>query len=179
MILAIDLETTGLDANVHEIIEIGAQLWDDHLTEVRAQFHRLVIPVDRNLDRFILDMHSKSGLLDELKTLDYADPANLWPDVKERFYAWLGEHCPVGEVPIMGNSVGSLDRPFLLRHARLASEWLHYRNIDISSVRELARRWRPDLTPLEPVAEAKHRVISDLADSIALARFYQEHLYEV
>lgn len=192
-----DLETTGLDANTEEILELACIVTDDKLVEI-ARFHGLVYPERpfHKLGEFVRDMHTKNGLWAELSgDADPTQPGTIDMGtvgaIEYRFVKFLREHTvkvytvdgPKGpetridRAQLAGNTI-SFDRSFLKRHMPDAEAQLHYRNFDVSSLNEFARRFAPavyDGRPKMPPSAA-HRAMADAEDSLRVARHYAEKL---
>ena len=125
-----------------------------------------------SMDDFVRDMHTKSGLLTAIETstvsLAEAGDATL---------AFLREHIAEPRtVPLCGNSIGT-DRRFLAKHLPEIEEFLHYRSIDVSTVKELARRWRPEVLASAPDKAADHRALDDIRESLAELRHYRDAMF--
>src|SRR4051794_15775282 len=170
-----DLEMTGLDATKDVIVEIATIITDDDL-EIVAEGPDLVIhqPADllTGMNQIVVDMHTKSGLLEAIAestiTLEEAGAATL------RF---LQEHIPEARtVPLCGNSIGT-DRRFLTAYLPDIEEFLHYRSVDVSSVKELVRRWTPPLLRGAPRKSETHRALDDIRESINELRFYRDRCF--
>jgi oligoribonuclease len=170
-----DLEMTGLDHTSDVIVEIATIVTDDQLTTV-AEGPDLVIHHDDDvLDRmapFVREMHTKSGLLDAIRastvTLGQAGEATL---------QFIREHVPQPQtVPLCGNSIGT-DRRFLATYLPEIETYLHYRSIDVSSVKELVRRWYPKVRQARPRKQGLHRALDDIRDSIEELRYYRQHVF--
>ncbi len=171
-----DLEMTGLDPGRHAIVEIATLVTDDEL-EVVAEGPDLVIhqppEVLRAMDDTVRDMHTRSGLLAAIEasttTLEDAGRATL---------AFLVEHVPdAGTVPLCGNSIGT-DRRFLSAYLPELEHHLHYRSVDVSTLKELARRWYPGLLDAAPRKAGGHRALDDVRESVAEMRFYREAMFK-
>jgi len=185
----IDLETTGLDARLDAPLEVGLAITDE-VGNVKATFHTLIweknIDYKRSMERamkneFVRSMHEKSGLFDDIKNLDLVKLTRFEADM-----AMIGFiEANGGEgLNLAGNSIGSLDRPFLLEHFPHFNERVGYRNIDMSSVKELCKRLNPGLFErLKPIIGTKenadHRVLGDIRASIAEYRAYIENFFIV
>ena len=180
--LWIDLETTGLNAQEEVPLELGLKLTDEwgsqgpskswlireatpyfkeRLTD--AQFHPIVGP-----------MHFASGLWNDL--MDW-NRTNTKAIVEEEAIHFLKAYAEPGTLPLCGNSIGSLDRPFLLQHFPMLNEAISYRNIDVSTLKELCKRLNPSLfdsvkNRVENKEEAKHRVLEDIEASIVEYKIY-------
>lgn len=166
---------TGLDATNDVIVEIATLITDDDL-EIIAEGPDLVIhqPADKMVDmkQIVVDMHTRSGLLDAIEaspvTLEEAGLATL------RF---LQEHIPEARsVPLCGNSIGT-DRRFLTAYLPEIEEFLHYRSVDVSSIKELVKRWNPALLQGAPRKSEAHRALDDIRESIKELRFYRDHCF--
>ncbi len=175
MLVWMDLEMTGLDPDRNVIVEIATLITDDEL-EVVAEGPDLVVhqPDDALalMDPVVVEMHTSSGLLDQIRastiSLDEAGAATL---------AFLLEHVPEPRTtPLCGNSIGT-DRRFLARHLPAIEDHLHYRSVDVSTIKELARRWYPEVLASQPRKAAAHRALDDIRESVAELRFYRERLF--
>lgn len=191
-----DLETTGLNADQEEILEVACIVTDDKLVEV-ARFHGLVYPQHQfhELDDFVRDMHTKNGLWAELKGDTDVSGINVYMgsrrSVEQQFAKFLREHTvkvymvagPKGNemrldrAQLAGNTI-SFDRAFLKRHMPDAEAQLHYRNLDVSSLNEFARRFAPAVYEGRPKQSpsAAHRAMADAEESLNVARYYAEKL---
>jgi oligoribonuclease len=170
-----DLEMTGLDHTSDVIVEIATIVTDDELVVV-AEGPDLVVhqPDDvlARMDAFVTDMHTRSGLLDAIR----ASTVTL-EDAGAQTLAFIREHVPdAGVVPLCGNSIGT-DRRFLAAYLPAIEEHLHYRSIDVSSIKELVRRWYPKVRASRPQKTGNHRALDDIRDSIDELRFYREHVF--
>lgn len=169
----IDLEMTGLDAGHHTIVEVATIVTDPDLN-VLAEGPNLVIHQPEEalarMDSFVLNLHTKSGLLDKLRattlSMSEAEGATL---------EFVRQHCQTGSSPLCGNSVHK-DRQFLERHMPALCGFLHYRNLDVSTVKELVRRWYGAQVPPFPKSD-KHRALDDIRESIAELRYYRERVF--
>jgi oligoribonuclease len=170
-----DLEMTGLDPARHTIVEIATLVTDDDLTVV-AEGPDLVIHADAQalsaMDDFVRKMHTKSGLLPEIA----ASTVTL-ADAEARTLEYVRKHVPAaGTAPLCGNSIGT-DRRFLDRYMHELDTFLHYRSIDVSSLKELSRRWYPEIYAQRPDKSEQHRALDDIRESIEELRFYRERLF--
>lgn len=188
MIAWVDLETTGLEPTLDDIIEVGITVTENDLTFVANK--SFIIRPGRNtlglFSKFTGDMHEKSGLLPLLKgTADRVypfDPPIVSLSLAERqLCSFMDAHGVTG-TPMAGSSV-AFDRAFLNRHMPFLALKFHYRNMDVSAVREFAKLWWNNHDEhlanwlKEHPVNVLHRVEPDLFDSISLARFYMEHLF--
>ena len=170
-----DLEMTGLDPDRHAIVEIATIVTDDDL-EIVAEGPDLVVhqPPDvmARMDPFVLAMHTKSGLLPLIE----ASTTSL-EEAGDRTLAFIKEHVPEERtVPLGGNSIGT-DRRFLAKYLPAIEEHLHYRSIDVSTIKELTRRWYPDVLKARVEKEGRHRALDDIRASIDELRYDREHVF--
>ncbi|HET7651797.1 MAG TPA: oligoribonuclease [Acidimicrobiales bacterium] len=172
MLVWMDLEMTGLDHDRDVIVEIATLVTDDELVIV-AEGPDLVVhqPPEllANMDAVVLDMHTRSGLLKAIAasttTLDEAGAQTL---------AFITEHCPEPRtVPLAGNSIGT-DRRFLARYLPAVEAHLHYRSVDVSTVKELVARWYPAEYEKRPTKRGSHRALGDIRESIEELRYYRK-----
>jgi len=170
-----DLEMTGLDPDRCVIVEIATLVTDDDL-HVVAEGPDLVVhqPPEAlvGMEEVVHTMHTKSGLLEAIAasttTLDEAGAATL---------AFIQSQVPERRtVPLCGNSIGT-DRRFLAKHLPEIEDWLHYRSVDVSTIKELARRWYPGLVEGLVRKETSHRALDDIRESIDELRLYRERLF--
>jgi oligoribonuclease len=168
----IDLEMTGLDPDRHVILEIATVITDDHLDLVAEGPNIAVSQPEEalsSMEEWSLTNHKRSGLLDQVKKSALDCRA-----AERETLEFLSGYCGKGESPLCGNSVGQ-DRRFLKRYMPTLEEFLHYRNIDVSTVKELVRRWYPSL----PVYEKgkTHRALEDIKESINELRYYRQKVF--
>ncbi|WP_265523164.1 oligoribonuclease [Oerskovia flava] len=172
-IVWIDCEMTGLDLGADALVEVAAVVTDSELNVLGEGVDVLVAPPAAALEQmgdFVRDMHTSSGLLDELSaglTLAEAEEKVL-----DYIRAWVPE---AGKAPLAGNSVGT-DKAFLDRDMPGLVGHLHYRIIDVSSIKELARRWYPRVYFASPAKNGGHRALADILESIDELRYYREAL---
>jgi oligoribonuclease len=171
-----DLEMTGLDPARHTIVEIATLITDDELTIV-AEGPDLVVKTDADalgaMDAVVQAMHGRSGLLAAIEsstmTLAEAGEATL---------AFLRTHIPEpGTVPLCGNSIGT-DRRFLAMFLPEIEGYLHYRSLDVSTVKELARRWYPAAYAAAPKKAGGHRALDDIRESVAELAYYRQAIFK-
>jgi oligoribonuclease len=162
-----DLEMTGLDPTLHAIVEMATLVTDDELAIV-AEGPDLVIHQPPEA----LEMHTSSGLLQEIEKSSVT-----LASATEQTLAFIREHVPEPRtVPLAGNSIGT-DRRFLAAWAPDIEDWLHYRSIDVSTIKELARRWYPTALTDAPVKTGHHRALDDIRDSVAELRYYRTAVF--
>jgi oligoribonuclease len=170
-----DLEMTGLDPATSAIVEVATLVTDDDL-EVVAEGPDLVVACAPEhlaaMDDEVRRMHTASGLLPAIEasatTLDEAGRLTL---------AFIKEHVPEPRtVPLCGNSIGT-DRRFLATYLPEVENWLHYRSVDVSTVKELCRRWYPEALAGAPAKEGGHRALDDIRESLAELRYYRSAVF--
>ncbi len=163
---------TGLDPARHVIVEIATLVTDDQL-EIVAEGPDLVINPGAEalteMDKVVRSMHTKSGLLTAIEastiSLEDAGAATL---------AWLKEQVPEARtVPLCGNSIGT-DRRFLAAYLPEIEEHLHYRSVDVSTLKELIKRWNPPLLDAAPRKSEGHRALDDIRESLDELRYYRD-----
>ena len=171
----IDLEMTGLDVEQNDIVEIACMVTDADLTALDDGIGLVVHADDAALarmDDYVRKMHSKSGLLPIIETSDISVA-----DAETRVLAYVKEHVPApGVAPLCGNSIG-VDRRFLDRYMHELDTYLHYRSIDVSSLKELCRRWYPQLYRKRPNKSEQHRALDDIRESIEELRYYRDAMF--
>jgi oligoribonuclease len=175
MLVWMDLEMTGLDHTSDVIVEIATIVTDDDL-EIIAEGPDLVIHQSDDvlalMDPFVVEMHTRSGLLEQIKasdvSLEAAGAATL---------EFIKQHvAESATVPLCGNSIGT-DRRFLAAYLPDIENYLHYRSIDVSSVKELVKRWYPDIDAGRPRGHGSHRALDDIRESIREMAYYREHVF--
>jgi oligoribonuclease len=170
-----DLEMTGLDPDTNVIVEIATLITDDDLTIV-AEGPDLVIhqapAVLGTMSDVVRDMHTRSGLLAAIE----ASTIGL-DDARGTTLEFLKTHIPEpGTVPLCGNSIGT-DRRFLARWMPEVEMHLHYRSVDVSTIKELCRRWYPEVAAAAPRKAGGHRALDDIRESVAELRYYRETVF--
>ena len=172
-----DLEMTGLDPATDVIVEIATLVTDDAL-EIVAEGPDLVVHQPpaalAAMGDVVRDMHTRSGLLPaiEASTIDLAEAGDAT-------LAFIREHVPAARtVPLCGNSIGT-DRRFLAAYLPDIENYLHYRSVDVSTVKELARRWAPDVVDAAPRKATSHRALDDIRESVTELRWYRDNLFKL
>lgn len=170
-----DLEMTGLDPAHHVIVEIATLLTDDELSVVAEGPDIVVSATTEELDRMeevVRSMHTRSGLLIAIQ----ASTTSL-AEAGETTMAFLRSHIATPRsVPLCGNSIGT-DRRFLAASLPEVDAFLHYRSIDVSTLKELARRWYPQQYRDAPKKKGAHRALGDIVESVEELRYYRGALF--
>jgi oligoribonuclease len=171
----LDLEMTGLEPSRHIIVEIATIITDDQL-EIIEEGPDLVLTATPDdlaaMDDVVTNMHTRSGLIEAIKasttTLEQATAETL---------AFLRKHIPEpNTVPLCGNSIGT-DRRFLAHWMPDVENFLHYRSVDVSTIKELGRRWYPKAVKAAPSKAGGHRALDDVRESIKELRYYRESVF--
>ena len=170
----IDCEMTGLDLAIDELVEIAVVITDFELRPVDPGFQIVIRPSDAalsNMNDFVTKMHEKSGLITEIPlgvSLAEAEAQTL---------AYIKRFVPLErKAPLAGNTIGT-DRMFLAKYMTDVDQWLHYRNVDVSSIKELSRRWYPRVFFQAPSKDGGHRALADILESIRELRYYREAVF--
>lgn len=173
-IVWIDCEMTGLDFKNDLLVEIACVITNAQL-EVVTEGLNIVIkaPIDRleAMDPFVINMHTESGLLPEISNGISLAAA------EEQLFNYISAHIPeASKAPLAGSSV-HVDRIFLQRDMPRVDSYLHYRIIDVSSIKELVRRWYPKAYYSSPTKTGNHRALGDILDSITELKYYRESVF--
>ena len=170
-----DLEMTGLDPEKERILEIATIITDSSLNIVE-EGPTVVVKQHRDLldamDNWNTEHHNGSGLIERMHRdgVSEAEAEKITLDFIKRY-------TQQGASPLCGNSIGQ-DRRFLAKYMPTLEQWLHYRNIDVSTVKELCGRWRPDV--LNGVTKKRmHRALDDIRESIDELRYYRDHFFRL
>jgi oligoribonuclease len=175
MLVWMDLEMTGLDPVRNTIVEIATVITDDDL-EILAEGPDLVVRTTQeqldSMDQIVRDMHTRSGLLDAI-----AASTLTLEDAGAQTLEFLRTHVPeAGTVPLCGSSIGT-DRRFLAAQLPEIENWLHYRCVDVSALKELCRRWYPKVFKAAPPKRTTHRALDDIRESIAELEYYRKTIF--
>ncbi|WP_108250921.1 oligoribonuclease [Planctomonas deserti] len=170
----IDCEMTGLDIAIDELVEVAVVITDWELQPVHPGFSIVIKPDDAalaNMGEFVTKMHSDSGLLEEI-------PGGVsLADAEYAVLEYILKYVPVGQqAPIAGNTIGT-DRTFLAKYMPRVDSHLHYRSVDVSSIKELARRWYPRIYFNSPEKNGGHRALADILESIRELDYYRSSLF--
>lgn len=170
----IDCEMTGLDLANDALIELAVLVTDAELNVLGEGVDILIKPTDEQLASmgdFVRNMHTKSGLLDQLAS------GTTMADAEAQALEYIREFVPVArKAPMAGNTIGT-DRAFLARDMSELEQWVHYRNVDVSSIKELARRWYPKVLYQAPAKSGNHRALADIQESIEELRYFRDALF--
>lgn len=170
----IDCEMTGLDLAVDELVEIAIVVTDFELNVLDPGFQIVIKPDDSalaNMGEFVTEMHRSSGLLDEI-------PHGVsLADAEFQALEYIQRFAPLeGKAPLAGNTIGT-DRMFLAKYMPRVDRWLHYRNVDVSSIKELSRRWYPRAYFNAPTKNGGHRALADILESIRELAYYRKAVF--
>jgi len=163
---------TGLDPEKRVILEI-ATLITDGMLEIIAEGPNIPIhypdEILQDMEPWSAEQHRKSGLFERARKSDHD-----CSQAEQETIAFLSQHCKKGDSPLCGNSVWQ-DRRFLIRHMPELEGFLHYRNVDVSSIKELVRRWYPSLPAYEKPKD--HLALNDIRESVKELKYYREHVF--
>ena len=167
-----DLEMTGLDPETDTILEIATIITDANLNTLAEGPNLAIHHPDAVLDAmddWCREHHAASGLSARVRQSDIT-----LAEAEAQTLSFIAQYVPPGASPLCGNSIHQ-DRRFLVRHMPKLEAWLHYRNIDVSTIKELARRWYPALKP--PLKKGSHLALQDVRESIEELVFYRQRLF--
>ena len=170
----IDCEMTGLDIRADALIEVAALVTDFDLTVLGEGVDIVIKPPPEALDQmvpFVRQMHTTSGLLEEL------DAGTTLEDAQAQVLAYVRQHCADGSRPPLAGNTVATDRAFLSRDTPELEAFLHYRIVDVSSIKELSRRWFPRAYYNAPAKNGGHRALADIRESIEELRYYREAVF--
>jgi oligoribonuclease len=172
LLIWIDLEMTGLDLDRHVILEIGSLVTNNEL-EIVAEGPNIAISQSEQalslMDEWSREHHEASGLMDRVKT-----SSHTCRSAEEDTLNFLSRYCQKEQCPLCGNSVWQ-DRRFLSKYMPRLESFFHYRNIDVSSVKELVKRWYPALAPFKK--KKAHLAMSDIRESIKELKYYRGNIF--
>ncbi|MFC9983411.1 oligoribonuclease [Microbacterium keratanolyticum] len=170
----IDCEMTGLDLSVDELVEIAVVVTDFELRPLDPGFQIVIKASETALGQmndFVTEMHRTSGLLDEI-------PGGVsLAEAQDQVLAYIRRFVPQErKAPLAGNTIGT-DRMFLAKYMPDIDQWLHYRNVDVSSIKELSRRWYPRVFFQAPAKDGGHRALADILESIRELQYYRRAVF--
>ena len=174
-LLWIDMEMTGLDPDQNRIIEVALIVTDANLVTVVEAPVLVVHQSDAELDgmdAWNKSTHGRSGLIDKIKASTLTEA-----QVEERMLAFVAQHVPIRTSPMCGNSICQ-DRRFLARWMPKLEAYFHYRNLDVSTLKELVKRWKPELAK-GLTKHGKHEALADIQESIEELKYYREHFLKL
>jgi oligoribonuclease len=170
----IDCEMTGLDIVADALIEVAALVTDFDLNVLGDGVDIVIKPPPEAMDQmveFVRNMHVTSGLIEEL------DGGTTLDDAQAQVLAYVKEYCPEGSRPPLAGNTVATDRAFLARDMPQLEDYLHYRIVDVSSIKELSRRWFPRAYYNAPSKGGNHRALADIRESIEELRYYRETVF--
>ncbi|CAL7946527.1 unnamed protein product [Xylocopa violacea] len=173
-IVWIDMELTGLDIEKDTILEIACVITDQNLKMVGKEFNTVINQPDailKNMNEWNTNSHNKSGLVQESRSSKIS-----LKDAEQLLLSFLKQYISKNVCPLSGNTV-YMDRIFLIKHMPLVNDYLHYRIIDVSSIKELVRRWNPQVYANQPKKQLCHRALADIRESIEELRYYKENIF--
>ncbi len=182
-IVWLDLEMTGLNINTteagkrdDEIVEIGVIVTDGNLVPQDKGLQLVIKPTDAamaNMGSFVRNMHDKSGLLPLIK-----DGVSV-SQAEKQVLDYIKQHVPVRQTAQMGGNTIHMDRRFLAKYMPSVEDWVHYRNVDTSTIKEVLFRWFPYVVDAAPEKVGNHRALADAIESIRELAFYRELLFNM
>src|SRR5690554_4026241 len=171
----LDMEMTGLDPEKERIIEIAVIITEADLTFV-AEGPVLVIHQSDELldamDKWNQSTHTKSGLIPKIKASQLTEA-----QAEDELLAFLAKHVPEGKSPMCGNTIGQ-DRRFMVKYMPRLEAFFHYRNLDVSTLKELSLRWKPEVYK-SFIKQSKHEALADIYESIEELKHYREHFIKL
>ncbi|OGA52833.1 MAG: oligoribonuclease [Betaproteobacteria bacterium RIFCSPLOWO2_12_FULL_62_13] len=171
----IDMEMSGLNPDLDKVLEVAVVVTDSRLKTLAEAPVLVVHQCDALLDAMDTwnkSAHGKSGLIERVRASALSEIG-----VEEQMIGFLGQFVPPNASPMCGNSVHQ-DRRFLARYMPRLEAYFHYRNLDVSTLKELAKRWKPDIIA-GLAKEGKHEALADVYESIEELRYYREHFLKV
>ena len=169
----IDCEMTGLDLAVDELVEVAVVVTDFDLKVLDPGFDVVIRPSDAaraQMNPVVVKMHTSSGLLEAM------DDGIALADAEQQVLDYIARFAPAGQAPLAGNTIGT-DRGFLAKYMPKVDAHLHYRSIDVSSTKELARRWYPRVYYNAPQKHGGHRALADILESVRELDYYRRTVF--
>jgi oligoribonuclease len=174
LLIWLDLEMTGLNPDEHVILEIGTVVTDSELKTIAEGPALAIHPPEEALqmmDEWCRDHHGRSGLIDRCR-----ESKMTLAEAERQTLEFLSKHCAPQSSPLCGNSIWQ-DRRFLLKYMPTLNPFFHYRNIDVSSLKELVRRWYP-ASLHSPEKKGTHSVLEDIRESIDELKYYRRVIFK-
>ncbi len=171
----LDMEMTGLDPDKERIIEVAVVVTEADLSFVAEGPVLVIHQSDKlldSMDAWNKGTHGRSGLIDKVKASSLSEA-----QAEDILLEFLKEHLPAGKSPLCGNTI-SQDRRFMYRYMPRLEAFFHYRNLDVSTLKELALRWKPEVVK-SFVKHSKHEALADIYESIDELKHYREHFIQV
>ncbi|HEX8478103.1 MAG TPA: oligoribonuclease [Telluria sp.] len=171
----VDMEMTGLEPDTDKIIEVAVVVTDMHLNVLAEgpvfAIHQSDETLDK-MDNWNKGTHGKSGLIDRVKASTVTEE-----EAQDKLIAWLKQYVPANKSPMCGNTICQ-DRRFMVRGMPKLEAFFHYRNLDVSTLKELCRRWKPELASGFKKHQ-KHTAMADIIESIEELKYYREHFIKM
>jgi oligoribonuclease len=171
----VDMEMTGLEPETDRIIEVAIVVTDMHLNVLAEGPVLAIHQSDETLDKMDAwnkGTHGRSGLIDRVKASSVSEE-----QAEAEFIAFMRQWVPKGKSPMCGNTIGQ-DRRFMVKYMPKLEAFFHYRNIDVSTLKELGRRWKPEMVAGFKKAQ-KHTALADIVESIEELKYYREHFIKL
>ncbi|WP_211841798.1 oligoribonuclease [Massilia eburnea] len=171
----VDMEMTGLEPETDRIIEVAMVVTDMHLNVLAEGPVLAIHQSDETLDKMDAwnkGTHGRSGLIDRVKASTVSEEA-----AEAEFIAFMRQWVPKGKSPMCGNTIGQ-DRRFMVKYMPKLEAFFHYRNIDVSTLKELGRRWKPEMVAGFKKAQ-KHTALADIIESIEELKYYRENFIKL
>lgn len=171
----VDMEMTGLEPDTDRIIEVAVVVTDMHLNVLAEgpvfAIHQSDATLDK-MDAWNKGTHGRSGLIDRVKASTVSEA-----QAEEELIAFMRQWVPKGKAPMCGNTIGQ-DRRFMVRYMPKLEAFFHYRNIDVSTLKELCKRWKPEIVAGFKKHQ-KHTALADIIESIEELKYYREHFIKL